>query len=153
LLFVAVGGVPVGSPTDYRAAYERLAGELGIARQFRFAGFREDVRTAVADFDVLVLPSFEEPFGRSIIEAMALGTAVVASSVGGIPEIIADGHNGLLVPPGDPEKLAHVVAQLIDNPERRSALAAGASRDVHERFDVAKLSREIQTLLSGAVAA
>ena len=147
LIFVAVGGVPIGSPDDYRDRYEQLAHELGIQDRFRFAGFREDVRSAVADFDMLVLPSRQEPFGRSIIEAMALGTAVVASNVGGIPEIVRDQENGLLVPPGDVKRLAAAIASLIDNPQRRETLAAQALLDVQERFDVARLSRQIQDLL------
>jgi L-malate glycosyltransferase len=153
LTFVAVGGVPPGSPIDYRADYEQLARDLGIAERFRFAGFRDDVRPAVIDFDVLVLPSRQEPFGRSIIEAMALGTAVVASRVGGIPEILTDGRTGLLVPVGDVEKLAAAIASLIDEPERRAALAQEALREVRERFDVAQLSRRVQSLLIETAAA
>ena len=150
VLFVAVGRVPVGNPTDYLAGYQALVRELGIAERFRFAGFLEDVRGAVMDFDLLVLPSLQEPFGRSIIEAMALGTPVVASRVGGIPEIIRHEQNGLLVPPGDVEALAAAITALVDDPERRQTFAQTALAEVRERFDVAVLSRSVQQLLVGA---
>jgi glycosyltransferase involved in cell wall biosynthesis len=150
LEFVAVGRVPVNNPVDYRARYEGLARELGIAERFRFVGFLEDVRPAVVDFDVLAMPSLQEPFGRSIIEAMALGTPVVASRVGGIPEIIRHAETGLLVPPGDAPALAAAIASLVDDPARRRALAQAALSDVRQRFDVAALSRSVQQLLVAA---
>lgn len=150
LLFVAIGRVPFGSRIDCGARYEALARELGIAERFRFAGFREDVRPAVADFDVLALPSFQEPFGRSVIEAMALGVPVVASRVGGLPEILTDGRDGLLVPAGDVGALAQAIGSLVDDPQRRQALAQAALARVRESFDVEVLSRRIQDLLMEA---
>jgi glycosyltransferase involved in cell wall biosynthesis len=147
LLFVAIGRVPPDNPVDHRAGLERLTHELGIADRFRFLGFRADVRPAVADLDVLVLPSLQEPFGRSIIEAMALGVPVVASRVGGIPEILTDGRDGLLVPPGDVEALAAAIGGLVDEPARRAALAGAAQQRVRRELDVARLSERIEALL------
>jgi glycosyltransferase involved in cell wall biosynthesis len=151
VVFVAVGQVPIGNPVDYQARYESLARELGIADRFRFVGFREDVRPAVAEFDMLVLPSLQEPFGRSIIEAMALGTPVVASRVGGIPEIITDGRDGLLVEPGDVGGLAGAISSLLDDASRRAKLADAALETVRQRFDVAELTRQIEDLLLAAL--
>lgn len=77
--------------------------------------------------DVFACPSvWEEPFGTVNVEAMAAGTPVVASRAGGIPEVVADGETGLLVPPGDPDALARALATLIDDPHRRRQLGAAA---------------------------
>jgi glycosyltransferase involved in cell wall biosynthesis len=151
--FVVLGRVPVGMAVDHLAEYRALVEALGIAERFLFAGFEEDVRAAVADFDILVLPSFQEPFGRSIIEAMALHTPVVATSVGGIPEVIVDGQHGLLVAPGDVDALAEAIGSLIDSPARRERLAKAARERVEERFDVARLTGDIEALFTEAIQA
>ncbi|OFW17794.1 MAG: hypothetical protein A3F69_01030 [Acidobacteria bacterium RIFCSPLOWO2_12_FULL_66_10] len=153
LVFVAAGREPVGSMVPYRARYEALAGDLGIADRFRFVGFHGDVRPIVLDCDVLVLPSLQEPFGRSVIEAMALGTAVIASRVGGIPEIIDHETHGLLVPPGDVDALASAIGTLVDDPTRRRALATAALARVRGHFDISMLSLALQDVLLEAVAA
>jgi glycosyltransferase involved in cell wall biosynthesis len=145
--FVAVGRVPVGAPADYLSSCTELARRLGIAERFRFAGFRADVRAAVRDFDILVLPSRQEPFGRSIIEAMALGVPVVASRVGGVPEIIVDGRDGLLVAQGSGEELAAAIGRLLDEPGLRAELARRGRERVEREFDVIVLSRRIEALL------
>ena len=147
VVFVALGSVPLGSPADYRAEYEALARELGIADRFIFAGFRKDVRPALLDFDVFCLPSFREPFGRSIIEAMAMGRPVVACRAGGVPEIITDGVDGVLVPPRDVDALANALASLIDDPAWRARLGEAALQCIRERFDVALLTRQIENTL------
>lgn len=145
--FVIAGGVPTHTRTDNRALYEALAADLGLAERIRFVGFLEDVRHAMRDFDLLAMPSMKEPFGRSIIEAMALGTPVVATRVGGIPEIIEDGVDGLLVPAGDEEALAAAIGRLVDDASLRQRLAQAAVSKVRDKFDVAVLTRRIESLL------
>jgi glycosyltransferase involved in cell wall biosynthesis len=152
VIFVVLGRVPVGSPEDYGARYRALAAELGVADRVRFLGFVDDVRSAVADWDVLALPSTQEPFGRSIIEAMALDTAVVASRVGGIPEIIEDGTHGFLVEPGDVAELAARIGALVESPELRGRLARAGRKRIEANFDVTKLTARIQSLLLEACA-
>ncbi len=147
LAFVALGRTPVGQAEDWGANYQALATELGIADRFLFPGFVSDVRSAVADFDVLALPSFQEPFGRSIIEAMALSVPVVASDVGGIPEIITDGRDGLLAAPGDVDDLARALARIVDDASLRMSIAKAGRARVEEAFDVAKLTERMQQLL------
>jgi glycosyltransferase involved in cell wall biosynthesis len=147
VVFVALGRTPVGQSEDWGAGYQRLAADLGIGDRFLFPGFVPDVRAAVADFDVLALPSLQEPFGRSIIEAMALQVPVVASDVGGIPEIITDGRDGLLAAPGDPADLARALARLLDDPAQRNAIAQAGRRRVEDAFDVEKLGVTMQQLL------
>lgn len=150
VVFVVLGRVPIGSPEDYGARYQALAAELGVADRIRFLGFVDDVRSAVADWDVLVLPSTQEPFGRSIIEAMALQTAVVATRVGGIPEIIDDGTHGFLVEPGNVPELARRIEALVESPELRHRVAGAGRARIEARFDVAKLTGRIQELLLDA---
>lgn len=152
LRYVIAGRVPIGSPVDYLASYTSLCAELGVLDRFHFLGFVSDVPTLVAGVDVLVLPSLQEPFGRSIIEAMALGTPIIASRVGGIPEILEHDLDGLLVPPGDDAALAGALARLADDPELRRTIAARAKHTVRTRFDVAKLTREMERLLLQAAA-
>jgi len=144
------GRVPIGSPVDYRARYQELADTLGISARVHFLGFVADVPPLVADADALVLPSLQEPFGRSIIEAMALGAPVVASRVGGIPEIIEDGQDGLLAAPGDVDELAGALRQVLSDPALRDTLRRRALQKVRERFDVAVLTRDMQELLLSA---
>jgi glycosyltransferase involved in cell wall biosynthesis len=93
-----------------------LAEELGISARVRFLGDRRDMPHVLASFDVFVLSSVNEGFGRVIIEAMAAGAPVVSTAVGGTPEVIDDGVTGLLVPPGDPGKMAEAVLRVLGEP-------------------------------------
>jgi glycosyltransferase involved in cell wall biosynthesis len=109
-----------------------LAGQarrLGLASQMHFTGWRDDVADVLALADVFVLPSQNEGFGRVLVEAMAMGRAVVATAVGGIPEIVLDGETGLLVGPASPVAFAGAVRALLDDPVRAARLgAAGRAR-------------------------
>jgi glycosyltransferase involved in cell wall biosynthesis len=150
VVVVFVGTAPPDADGKYVAQCERLVEELGLANRVIFAGFRRDVRPAVSDFDVLCLPSRQEPFGRSIVEAMALGKPVVASAVGGIPEVITDGVDGLLVPPDDPDALAEALSTVVDDAEFRVAIGKQALQTIRKRFDVAVLTRQIESVLTEA---
>ncbi len=112
-----------------------LAGSLDIAERTEFLGLRDDVDAVLRDSAIYAHPClWEEAFGLTIAEAMASGCAVVASRVGGIPEIIEDGSSGLLVERGDVQALALELRQLLIGPERRARLAAQARRAAVERF-------------------
>lgn len=150
-VFVIVGEVPNSSPIDYRAEYETLSHTLGISDRVIFAGFRKDIRPAVVDFDIVALPSFREPFGRTIIEGLALGRPVVSCASGGVLEIITDGRDGVLVPPGDVSALASALIRLIESPEERARLSTAAATTARERFDVSVLSQHIQKILLEAI--
>ncbi len=100
-------------------------------------GEREDVPELVRALDVLLLPSWEEPFGRALIEAMALGVPVLATNVGGPPEILSDGEEGYLLAPREPEAWARAVGLLADQPERASAMGEAGRRRVREQFTLA----------------
>ncbi len=115
-----------------QAALERRVGELGVARQVIFTGFRREVEDHYALFTVSAVPSVEEGFGNVAVESMAMGVPVVASDLGGLPEIITHGENGLLVPPADPPALAEALLSVLEDPGRHARMGKAArerSRD------------------------
>ena len=109
-----------------RDALYTLARARQVDAHVRFAGECRDVPALLAESDLFVLPSRSEAFPNAVIEAMAAGLPVVASDVGGIPEVVQDGLNGLLVPPDDPRALADAVLGLMDDPVRAARLGAAA---------------------------
>jgi glycosyltransferase involved in cell wall biosynthesis len=119
-VLVLVGLGPLES--DLRS----LAAGLGIADRVVFAGSRDDVFDLLPAFDVFALSSQFEGLPIALLEAMATGIAPVATSVGGIPEVISDGRDGLLVAPGDPGALAAAVTKLLDDDGLRADLGARA---------------------------
>ncbi len=118
----------------FRAQYEREVSALGVEGAVRFLGFRADVTRILAVSDVVVLPSVAEAFGLVLVEAMAMQKAVVGKRVGGIPEIVADGLTGVLVPPASPLALADAIYSLLLNPTRRAQLGEAGRRWVIENF-------------------
>ncbi|WP_336027218.1 glycosyltransferase [Geodermatophilus sp. FMUSA9-8] len=119
--------VVVGDGPD-RALVHRLAAESPAAGRITLAGFVEHARVpaVLASLDLLVLPSAYEEMGSVLTEAMAAGLPVVASDVGGIPEVVRHGQTGLLVTPGDPDALAAALDRVVAEPALRTRLAAGA---------------------------
>jgi glycosyltransferase involved in cell wall biosynthesis len=124
--------------------------ELG--RRVVFTGRRDDVPAVTAALDVAVLPSYREAQGLSILEAMALSRPVVASAVGGIPEMIEDGRSGLLVPPHDAETLARAVTRLLLDHPLADTLGRAGRELVHERFCVELMVRAVESIYDEAVA-
>ena len=117
-----------------RDALEAQARELRIAHRVVFTGRRDDVPAVTAALDVAVLPSYREAQGMVILEAMALSRPVVASNVGGIPEMIEDGVTGLLVPPRDADALAAAIVKLLKNHPLADTLGRAGHDMVHDRF-------------------
>ena len=115
-----------------RSALERLSSELGLDERVRFLGSvpRERVLRLFRAADASVLPSAWENFPHTVVEALAVGCPVIATAVGGVPEVVRDGENGLLVPARDPEALAGAIARFFGDAELRSRLAAGAAPSV-----------------------
>lgn len=109
-----------------------------------FTGRREDVAAITGDVDVAVLPSLREAQGISILEAMARRKPVVASAVGGIPEVLTNGLDGLLVPPADPAALADACIRLACSPELRARMGEAGRRTVEERFSLDAMVRRIE---------
>lgn len=113
-----------------------LARELGIERRVDFFGLCDDVEARIAASDVFVHPSWREAFGLTVAEAMACARPVIATRVGGIPELITDGENGLLVPPQQPEAIRAALERLLEDAELRTRLGAAARRTAEARFGI-----------------
>jgi L-malate glycosyltransferase len=116
-----------------RDALETLTRALGLADRVHFLGECRDVAPVLAEADLFVLPSQSEAFPNAVIEAMAAGLPVVATDVGGIPEVVRSDETGVLVPPGDAEALADAVISLMDRPAHAAALGR-AARSTVERY-------------------
>jgi glycosyltransferase involved in cell wall biosynthesis len=129
-----------------REALEAQARDLRIAHRVVFTGRRDDVPAVTAALDVAVLPSYREAQGLSILEAMALSRPVVASNVGGIPEMITDGETGLLVPPHDADALATALIRLLRDRHYAVALGQAGHDLVHDRFCIELMVGAIQTI-------
>ena len=114
-----------------------LADDLDLGGAVQFLGNRDDVAEVLRALDVLLVPSWEEPFGRVVAEGMAMGAAVVATSVGGPAEVITDGVDGRLVPPRQPELWAEVVGDLLAEPATRARMGAAARRRAEHGLGVA----------------
>ena len=121
---------------ELRSGLEAQARPLGLASRVHFMGSRNDVADLLALADVFVLPSESEGFGRVLVEAMAMGRAIVATNVGGIPDIVLDGETGVLVEPADPVALAHAVRGLLDDPARAARLGAAGRRSAESTFSL-----------------
>ena len=117
-----------------------------------FTGRRDDVPAVTAALDVAVLPSYREAQGLSILEAMALARPVVASAVGGIPEMIDHGRTGLLVPPRDADALAAALVRLLTDHPLADTLGKAGKDLVHERFCVELMVRAVESIYDEAVA-
>ena len=129
-----------------RDALEAQARELRIAHRVVFTGRRDDVPAVTAALDVAVLPSYREAQGLTILEAMALSRPVVASNVGGIPEMIEDGVTGMLVPPHDAGALAAAITRLLVDHPYADTLARAGHDMVHDRFCIELMVGAIETI-------
>lgn len=123
-----------------RANLERLAAELGAQPRIRFLGYSDDVGGICTATDILALPSRMDSFGLVLAEAGYYGLPVVATDVGGIPEVIEDGVTGLLVPPEDPPALAAGLARLIDDRDYRERLGRAGKKRVEALFSVERMT-------------
>lgn len=129
-----------------RAELEEMSRELRHAGAVRFLGWREDIPRLLSVCDLSVVPSLWENFPVSILEAMAVGRAVVASRVGGVPEAVVHGETGVLVPAGDPEALASAIVQLLAHPEKRRAMGEAGKRRVEQRFSLSQMLSRIYAI-------
>lgn len=122
-----------------------LVARLGLHR-VHFIGYQADVWPYYAAADAVALPSDSEGSPIALLEAMAAGKPVVATSVGGVPEIVEHGHNGVLVPPRNPDALAAALADVLQDPARGATLGARARITVEERFSVNVRAKALTSL-------
>jgi glycosyltransferase involved in cell wall biosynthesis len=126
---------------------KKMARELGIEKNVQFLGFRKDIYNLIGLADMVVLSSRSEGLGISILEALALKKPVIASNVGGIPEIITHGKTGLLVPPDDPEALAGAMLYLIKNPEEGKKMGLDGYKILTDKYSAEIMLKELQDLV------
>jgi glycosyltransferase involved in cell wall biosynthesis len=141
----------VGDGPD-RSRIARLVNDSGLADRFLFAETGSRSEDHLGSFGVFVLASRNEGLGLSILEAQCLGLPVVATAVGGIPEIIAQGRNGMLVPPGDPQALAQAILQLAGNARLRRELGRQGARSARQFSNERMVDQMValyRTLLDG----
>jgi glycosyltransferase involved in cell wall biosynthesis len=124
----------VAGDGSLRADLSRLATEVGLKSRFTFEGAIADVPKFLADLDVAVLPSRSEGMSNALLEYMAAAKPIVATAVGGNPQLIGDEAHGLLVPPDDPTQLAAAIGRLLDDPELAERLSSSARRRVEEHY-------------------
>src|SRR5262245_16435943 len=119
-----------------RAHLEKMIRDLNLVREVRLAGWIDDVTQQLAGFDLFVSPSRSEPFGLSIVEAMAAGVRVVATASEGAREILVENHSGRLTPIGDVASLAAAISDLLENPDERVRLAGNARAEAQSKFSL-----------------
>ncbi len=139
-----------------RRSLEEDARRLGVADSVRFLGFRAPADPFFSACDVLVQPSLTEGLPNAVLEAMTAGRAVVASRVGGVPELVVDGETGLLVPPGDAPALARALGTLLGDPARRARLGAAAAARARSTFSMEAVRAKVEeayALTAGRAAA
>ena len=139
-VFVIAGGGPL------LRDLEKKAYEIGIAEYVRFLGFRTDIANLLSIADAFVLPSIWEGLPIALLEAMGSGLPVIATKVAGVDEVIIDTHNGLLVPPADPNALSDAIIQLLSDNRLRERLGSAGEVLVKEKYTVEKMCRKYEAL-------
>ncbi|MBU0994026.1 MAG: glycosyltransferase family 4 protein [Proteobacteria bacterium] len=146
--FLIIGGQPfIGNKNDlgFPEKLAKMTNALNISDRVHFLGHRQDVNRVMAELTLLVHPSKKpEPFGRDIAEAFALGLPVIGSAEGGVLEIIDDGKNGLLFPPGSPHALAKAIDQLLGAPETARSMGRKGRQKALECFTADQHARQIE---------
>jgi glycosyltransferase involved in cell wall biosynthesis len=138
--------VVIAGDGERRAELEAMAATDGLRGRVHFLGWRADLPRIYADLDVVVLCSRNEGSPVALIEAMAAGRPVVATRVGGVPDVVIDGESGLLVPEDDAPALAQAIARVLDDRELARRLGAAGRQRVVERFGAERLVRDIDAL-------
>lgn len=136
----------VAGTGTFLQSYRQLVCSLDCEDNVKFVGFRKDVPDLMAAADIVVLPSLAEAFGLVLTEALYLGTPVVATRVGGIPEIVKDGEDGILVPPGDSRALVEALSSLLNDPDKRIKLVSQARNRIRERFCFDQMLRSYEAV-------
>jgi glycosyltransferase involved in cell wall biosynthesis len=122
-----------------RDRLSQQAKQAGVSEKVLFLGLRDDVPVLLKCLDVFVLPSLYEGFGLVILEAMAAQLPVVATTVGGVPDLVTDRQTGILVPPANPQALAEAIAQLLESPALAQRLARNAYKFAQENCELERM--------------
>ena len=127
---------------DLRASLEKQIAELHLEKHVILGGFRPDVLSLLKGFDIFLMPSVTEGLGTSLLDAMACAKPIIASRVGGIPEVVVDGKTGILVPPKDPDRLAQAIVRMMQDRALAASMADAGYARVTERFTVERMVEE-----------
>ena len=131
---------------ELRGQLEALTEELGLGNRVYFAGWRKDLASVYADLDLVVISSRNEGTPVSLIEGAAAGKPVVATRVGGIPDLLEDGKNGLLVPSAQPQALCDAMLKVLGTPGLAAALASEGKEQIRRRFGIHRLISDLESL-------
>jgi len=134
---------------ELREELEAYARELGLDGRVLFTGWRRDLPRLYADLDVVALTSINEGTPVSLIEAMAAGVPVVATTVGGVPDVVVNGETGYLVEAGDVKGMAEAITELLRNPEKAREMGRKGREVVYPKFAAQTLIANVEQLYSG----
>jgi glycosyltransferase involved in cell wall biosynthesis len=138
---------------DLKASLEKQIADAALTKHVLLAGFRPDVLSILKGFDLFVMPSVTEGLGTSLLDAMACAKPIVASRVGGIPEVVRHGETGLLVPPKDSRDLAASIIRLLLDPALAARFAQAGLARVREKFSLERMvagTLEVYARLAGS---
>ena len=133
---------------DQKQELISFADKKGLTPFIIWTGFRNDIPDILSIGDLFILPSLEEAFPTVLLEAMSSGLPVVSTDTGGIPEIIEHEKTGLMVPPGDPDKFAMTILELLGDADKKTELAKNAQKTVMEKFSIEHWSQSLCTVYS-----
>lgn len=125
---------------------------LHLTDRIRFLGWHREMEPVFSSWDIFAMPSLTEGFPMAALEAMAQGLPIVASNVGGLPELVDDGETGYLVPPSDPEALARRLRPLVVDAEHRQKMGAAGCRRVREQFSIGRMVAQTAAIYQSLLA-
>lgn len=147
--------VEIAGEGEQRSQLEKAIRERGLQNSIHLRGSIQDITGFLSRLDIAVLCSRAEGMSNALLEYMAAGRAIVATRVGGNPELVEDGKQGLLIPPGEPGALARAIGHLIENPDLAMQLGKGARQRVWERFSrqamIRRFEQHYTTLVHGRI--
>jgi glycosyltransferase involved in cell wall biosynthesis len=150
-VLLIAGAALFNRDADYAKQLERTVAALGIAERVRFLGSRDDIPKLMQGVDVLVVNSHEEPFALTVLEGLSSGTAILATSVGGTPEMVRHGECGWLVPAKDHDALVKAILTLLRDENLRRELGRNGRREAIERFSISRFLGEVEELYRGVM--
>jgi L-malate glycosyltransferase len=148
---IVIGEALFNRDSEYAVTLHDTVKRHGLTDRVLFLGQREDIRELTRTFDLAIVNSKAEPFGLTVVEAMASGTPVLATAVDGICEIVEHGRTGWLVTPGDREQLAEGIELLLADKNLRAQLSTAALATVRSRFAADRFIRDIERLYRGSI--
>jgi len=160
-LLKAMGKVWEGNPEcelvyvgkgELEAELRATAAAMGVSDKVNFLGWREDIYNIMPLFDLFALPSLNEGMGRVLVEAMAAGKPLVASEVGGVPDLVTPGATGILVPPGDVEALAAAISEILNDPVKAQKMG-DTGRRACRHYSVAAMLERLVTMYDDTLTA